>query len=300
MRVRNVACRAVRLLPSSFIIRLPSSDIVFSILVALLHKKLRQLILPVDAKICRNTPDSASCITNTRIEFTSTQRTSWSPSYRTSVHTMFPMGTSAANPDTDPSDAHTDQSPNLSAVSGNDADHSRTDEQFATGQFSLLNRRTSVAEQEPCTEQIMNNGEEEVQASITSDDNDGYGDEDILQRYQDTKTGQFYLQMLIPIPDYGSVEITYSQIVVPKESHNRMKRSKGTRARTGKCIVVCCDGTWDNAVGTQYPVTNVGRLARCLRSETENKKPHVVYYSSGVGTTATPIGNVIQGAFGEG
>lgn len=72
------------------------------------------------------------------------------------------------------------------------------------------------------------------------------------------------------------------------------------KPRAGKCLFVCCDGTWNNAVGTQLPVTNVGRLARCLTRNAKNNEPHVVYYSSGVGTTAGRFGNWYQGAIGEG
>lgn len=208
---------------------------------------------------------------------------------------MFPIGTSTANPDTDPSDAHTDRPPTLSAVSRIAAEHSRMHEQFVTGQFSIL--------EEPCTEQVMNNNEEEEQANIIdeSGDNNGSSDNDDIQIYTDTETGQVFVQLLIPIPHIDSVDTkSTTRIVIDRVSYHGMIPPKVVKKPTGKCIVVCCDGTWNNAAGTQYPVTNVGRLARCLHRETKNKKPHVVYYSSGVGTTATPIGNVFQGAFGEG
>ena len=295
MRARNVACGAVHFLPLSFDFRSPPSDIDFSILVALLYKRLRQLIFPADVKICRDTTGSASCITNTRTGFTPTQRTSRSPPYRTFVLTMFPIGTSAVISDTDPSDAHTNQPPTLSAVSRVAADHSRMHEQFVTGQFSML--------EEPRTEQVMNNNEEVEQANIIdeSDDINGSSDNDDIQIYTDTETGQVFVQLLIPIPHIDSVDTkSTTRIVIERGLYHEMPTPEVVEKPTGKCIVVCCDGTWNNAAGTQYPVTNVGRLARCLSHETRNRKPHVVYYSSGVGTTATPIGNMIQGAFGEG
>jgi hypothetical protein len=91
------------------------------------------------------------------------------------------------------------------------------------------------------------------------------------------------------------------------DAENMGKKGKGgvedngkNTLQAGKCLFVCCDGTWNNAVGTQLPVTNVGRLARCLRRHAKNKEPHMVYYSSGVGTTAGRFGNWYQGAIGEG
>jgi hypothetical protein len=67
---------------------------------------------------------------------------------------------------------------------------------------------------------------------------------------------------------------------------------EGTRARrprAGKCLFVCCDGTWKDAVSTERSLTNVARLARCVRDHTTENTSQVVYYCSGVGTNAGTI-----------
>jgi len=71
-------------------------------------------------------------------------------------------------------------------------------------------------------------------------------------------------------------------------------------SKKGKCLFVLCDGTWNNAVGTKTAMTNVARLARCLQNRTEARKPQLIYYCSGVGTTGTWMSNLVQGAFGDG
>ena len=60
----------------------------------------------------------------------------------------------------------------------------------------------------------------------------------------------------------------------------------------GKRIVYCADGTW------QLPVknTNVYRLFKALAVSANQ----VTYYDDGVGSEATGLTRVMQGAFGQG
>ncbi|KAJ5388226.1 hypothetical protein N7509_010767 [Penicillium cosmopolitanum] len=72
-----------------------------------------------------------------------------------------------------------------------------------------------------------------------------------------------------------------------------------------KRIIICCDGTWQSAVsGKKNIPSNVTRLCRSLNSigtdENGDKWQQIVWYDSGVGTTALPMGDAIEGAIGKG
>lgn len=74
-----------------------------------------------------------------------------------------------------------------------------------------------------------------------------------------------------------------------------------------KRIIICCDGTWQSAVsGKKNSPSNVTRLARCLeRAAIDENDPEkvwqqIVWYDSGVGTTSSMIGKVLEGAVGNG
>ena len=67
-----------------------------------------------------------------------------------------------------------------------------------------------------------------------------------------------------------------------------------------KKIVVCCDGTWNNADLPSQNLTNVYRIARCVKAMGEDGSPQIVYYRSGVGTGNWQTGNLIEGGTGHG
>ncbi|RDW64784.1 hypothetical protein BP6252_10435 [Coleophoma cylindrospora] len=81
-----------------------------------------------------------------------------------------------------------------------------------------------------------------------------------------------------------------------------------TRGRTGKRLVILCDGTWQNAEGeTPKPPTNIVRLARAIEptaiikgedGQPDREVDQVVYYQSGVGTGV--FDGIIGGAIGLG
>lgn len=51
-----------------------------------------------------------------------------------------------------------------------------------------------------------------------------------------------------------------------------------------KRLFVCCDGTWQNAVGANKPLTNVARFARVISRTGLDGVVQIVYYVSGVGS----------------
>ena len=69
-----------------------------------------------------------------------------------------------------------------------------------------------------------------------------------------------------------------------------------------KRLVVCCDGTWNDAdAGGEF--TNVVRIARAIRpndARTASEIPQIVYYHPGVGTGGDAVEHVVGGAIGLG
>ncbi|KAI0602991.1 hypothetical protein F4775DRAFT_587524 [Biscogniauxia sp. FL1348] len=81
---------------------------------------------------------------------------------------------------------------------------------------------------------------------------------------------------------------------------------------TRKRIIVCCDGTWQNADNgyikptSSDPVpklqipSNVTRISRCFKRRCSEGTFQIVYYQSGVGSRAGIIDRILGGAFGLG
>ncbi|CAK7225575.1 hypothetical protein SBRCBS47491_005935 [Sporothrix bragantina] len=72
-----------------------------------------------------------------------------------------------------------------------------------------------------------------------------------------------------------------------------------------KTLIVCCDGTWVNAAGSDSrgkQPTNVSRLIRALRPTTEGSspEPQIVNYHAGVGSSGQFLDASIGGTFGLG
>lgn len=79
-----------------------------------------------------------------------------------------------------------------------------------------------------------------------------------------------------------------------------------------KRIIVCCDGTWNNADGTGQIPTNVAKLARCIDNEAAVQQigedevliKQIVYYQRGIGSVGGwlfgKLENAIEGATGRG
>ncbi|HZU89951.1 MAG TPA: DUF2235 domain-containing protein [Stellaceae bacterium] len=69
-----------------------------------------------------------------------------------------------------------------------------------------------------------------------------------------------------------------------------------------KRLIICCDGTWDDADATA-DFTNVVRIARAIKpmdTRTGTAIPQIVYYHSGVGTGGDAFEHIIGGAIGFG
>ncbi|KAI1467254.1 uncharacterized protein F4812DRAFT_56586 [Daldinia caldariorum] len=79
-----------------------------------------------------------------------------------------------------------------------------------------------------------------------------------------------------------------------------------------KRIIVCCDGTWQNAdngyvkptasnpVPTLQIPSNVTRISRAFKRGCSNSTFQIVYYQSGVGSRAGVVDRILGGAFGIG
>lgn len=85
----------------------------------------------------------------------------------------------------------------------------------------------------------------------------------------------------------------------------RRQREDAKLTPVRKRIIICCDGTWQSAVsGKKNVPSNVTRLCRSLNpvgtDKDGNQWQQVVWYDSGVGTTALALGDAIEGATGEG
>lgn len=65
-----------------------------------------------------------------------------------------------------------------------------------------------------------------------------------------------------------------------------------------KRLVVCCDGTWNNA-DSRGAETNVSRIARAVRGSSGGTQ-QVTLYLRGVGSTGIALQKLVGGAFGEG
>lgn len=67
-----------------------------------------------------------------------------------------------------------------------------------------------------------------------------------------------------------------------------------------KRFFICCDGTWQDGVNNDGPLTNVARFARCLKPRSQDGFLQIVYYDSGVGNANAWSTPTIDGATGRG
>lgn len=75
---------------------------------------------------------------------------------------------------------------------------------------------------------------------------------------------------------------------------------KNQRGFQKKRIVICCDGTGKNAEAPLMKLTNVSRIARCIKNTHSDGSPQIVHYQSGVGTGLWRANNLYEGATGKG
>jgi uncharacterized protein (DUF2235 family) len=67
-----------------------------------------------------------------------------------------------------------------------------------------------------------------------------------------------------------------------------------------KRLILCCDGTWNDSISTNNPLTNVARFSRCVEERTDKGILQIVYYHTGVGVGTSRLSNTIDGAVGRG
>ncbi|KAI1297064.1 hypothetical protein F5Y03DRAFT_369932, partial [Xylaria venustula] len=70
----------------------------------------------------------------------------------------------------------------------------------------------------------------------------------------------------------------------PRSSQVEIDTSDGRDAKIKKRIFICCDGTWQNAIGTNRPLTNVARFAYSVTPTDDNGITQIIYYASGIGS----------------
>ena len=68
-----------------------------------------------------------------------------------------------------------------------------------------------------------------------------------------------------------------------------------------KRIIVCCDGTWNDSVSSDSPLTNVSRISRLITAVDErNGLQQILSYYTGVGSGTSKLGSIQDGMSGRG
>ncbi|KAH9837212.1 uncharacterized protein C8Q71DRAFT_757195 [Rhodofomes roseus] len=85
--------------------------------------------------------------------------------------------------------------------------------------------------------------------------------------------------------------------------HASVRRDSAPTMSSGKRLIVCCDGTWQDGivVNAKWKYTNVLRLARTIRHSDERLNPpvaQIVFYQSGIGSAHNLYSEVIDGTTG--
>lgn len=67
-----------------------------------------------------------------------------------------------------------------------------------------------------------------------------------------------------------------------------------------KRIIVCCDGTWNDSVSSNSPLTNVSRISRLITAVDVYGMQQIVSYHTGIGSGTSKLGNILDGMSGRG
>lgn len=72
--------------------------------------------------------------------------------------------------------------------------------------------------------------------------------------------------------------------------------------RLRRRLIVCLDGTWNDGINTDKPLTNVARFARCLKTGAyENVQiVQIPFYMTGIGTGTSWLANLKDAISGRG
>ena len=79
----------------------------------------------------------------------------------------------------------------------------------------------------------------------------------------------------------------------PSDSANNFELPK-------KRIIVCCDGTWNDSVNSDSPLTNVSRISRLISAVDDHGVQQIVSYHTGIGFGTSTLGNIRDGMSGRG
>jgi uncharacterized protein (DUF2235 family) len=76
----------------------------------------------------------------------------------------------------------------------------------------------------------------------------------------------------------------------------------GALPRLKKRLIICCDGTWNDSINTDNPMTNVARISRSIRGVAVDGVLQIVYYATGIGARKSTLGldSMVDGATGRG
>ncbi|KAI5866352.1 hypothetical protein GGS23DRAFT_383539 [Durotheca rogersii] len=77
------------------------------------------------------------------------------------------------------------------------------------------------------------------------------------------------------------------------------EKAAGQNGQVHKRLFIFCDGTRQDGVNANRPLTNVATLARCLNGVADDDYLQTVYYDNGVGSASSPIAKLIDGATGR-
>lgn len=86
----------------------------------------------------------------------------------------------------------------------------------------------------------------------------------------------------------------------PARNGALVKRSTGKAKNSYKRLIVACDGTWLNSDdgmqnGELSIPSNITRLSRAIKAESDDGIPQVVYYHFGVGSQGGILDRVVMG-----
>lgn len=75
--------------------------------------------------------------------------------------------------------------------------------------------------------------------------------------------------------------------------------------RIRKRLIVCLDGTWNDGINSENPLTNVARFARCVEADVYDDVASVqivqsVFYMTGIGTGTSWRANIKDAIYGRG
>jgi uncharacterized protein (DUF2235 family) len=91
--------------------------------------------------------------------------------------------------------------------------------------------------------------------------------------------------------------------------HSLLSRTTTSEIQPGrKRLIVCCDGTTNDGINTQKPITNVARIARCIKNdhiiqEADGSRTclaQIVMYMRGVATGTSILANAVDMLGGRG